>query len=107
MDRLKHLILCCLLITVATSCNDISNGFELPKTDNLKSDVRGVDEILSIAEKAYEAISHDSRSTLSLTRENIILVLTSKSRTDGAPVIYAVNYGDEKGFALVASSKYE
>ncbi len=70
------------------------------------SETRDVNEILEIAADAYKILNNNSRNELSLSVSDIVPVRKSLARSETAePVLYAVNYGEGRGFALVSSRR--
>jgi len=110
----KLLFLCCaLVITVITSCtNDepISNNVEADVTsENNESKIRTIEDAISIASQNYGNLFDmpASRCGLNIDPNNVVVLGSKAASRSGASdtAIYVVNFGDNKGYAVVSANK--
>ena len=67
------------------------------------SSIRSTDEAVELAKNAYSAFHSDSRSGIPEI-ESVSIIYGNKGRSDeNDTLIYAINYKDDTGFALVAA----
>lgn len=103
----KCFLLFPIILALLCSCNANEEGPIPPDSENpALKDERSESEILKIATEAYRILNNHSREEISLSASNIVPVGVGKGRSESQqPDLYAVNYGEGRGFALVSSSR--
>lgn len=103
----KCFLLFPIILALLCSCNVNEEGPIPPDSENpALKDERSESEILKIATEAYKILNNHSREEISLSASNIVPVGIGKGRSGSQqPDLYAVNYGEGRGFALVSSSR--
>lgn len=103
----KCFLLFPIILALLCSCNANEEGPIPPDSENQAlKDERSESEILKIATEAYRILNNHSREEISLSASNIVPVGVGKGRSESQqPDLYAVNYGEGRGFALVSSSR--
>lgn len=104
--KLFYLASICLM---AVSCNDglKEESLELPNQgDEARIEIRSLDEAIELAEKAANSLDKPmSRSGARRADRQSIRVIGGAGSRSAAPdtLIYAINYEDNNGFALIAA----
>lgn len=93
---------------MVVSCSNEETIFNQQERDyNVESQLRSPEEALAIAEEAQQLFGFDSRTNKSVSISDICIIPCMNMSKSGVndTAIYAVNFGDDKGFALIAASR--
>ncbi len=96
---MKKLIFLLLLVGALSCTNQAELQIEAPKSD--KAPIRTIEEAIEIAMNPWG--DYESRSS-QLIVKSVEVLGNSLSRAESDTLIYAVNYADDKGYALISAS---
>lgn len=93
---------------VIAGCSNIDESQELLTSPNLmlQSQLRPMDEVISMALEAKNQLTHQSFSRTQLSVVDVKTIYSaSNSRTHNEPLYYIVEFGEEDGCVAVSASK--
>ncbi len=106
--RLIHFLTWTLLLASA-SCSDEAAMVESPQPaeTQISSNIRTADEVLSIAANAAKMKSSNSRAgEIKVNPKSLFAINDNDSRAnDSDPLLFAVDFEDNEGFAIIAADK--
>ncbi len=107
MRKLIYLILFAVLISI-NACTD-SETPELPQVKSMYTNIISPEEAVAIANAVGNANPNKARSNIRSASVSDVKVLGNPASRSGKndTLIYAVDYADEQGFALIAATPVE